>query len=172
MGNDRVNRPFFVGNYPLSIDAKNRLSIPHPIRSKMDASTHGRSFYVVPGRRPGILAVYPDLYFEQTRKEIPPEEQLSEDAHAWRQFELSQSALIDPDSQGRILLPERLLKKTGITKTVTLTGAQDHLEIWDRAEYEQFEAALWDKFPEARKGAMTEYRELGIHAESGPVAAE
>ena len=162
-----MRKPFFVGNYSLSIDAKHRLSIPHQVRSKMDASTHGRSFYVVPGRRPGILAVYPDLYFEWTRQEIPAEEQLSEDAHAWRQFELSQSALIDPDSQGRILIPDRLLKRAGINKEVTLAGVQDHLEVWDRAAYESFESSLWDKFPQVRKEAMAEFRELGERNTAG-----
>ena len=150
---------FFVGMYELTIDSKNRLSIPHVIRSKMNCDTDGRSFYVVPGHRRGTLAVYPERYFERLRAQVPPAEQLSEEGHEWRQFEYSQSALLDPDGQGRILIPERLLKRTGIGREVTLIGVQDRLEIWSRAEFGAFEDGKWPDYPQRRTKAMRELRE-------------
>jgi MraZ protein len=149
---------YFVGVYELTIDSKNRLSIPHPVRSKINADSDGRAFYVVPGRRRGILAVYPEHYYERLRRFVPPEEQLSESTQAWRQFELSQSVLLDPDNQGRILIPERLLKWGKIQKQVTLIGVQDHLEIWNREEYGRFEQEHWDDYSERRARAMKELR--------------
>jgi len=149
---------YFVGLYELTIDSKNRLSIPHAFRSKIDSSTDGRAFYVVPGRRRGILAVYPERYYERLRKQIPPEEQLSEETQAWRQFELSQSALLDPDNQGRILIPERLLRWARIDRRVTLIGVQDHLEIWNREDYDEFQRQHWEQYSERRARAMEELR--------------
>jgi MraZ protein len=151
---------FFVGMYELTIDAKNRLSIPHAIRSKMNCDTDGRSFYIVPGQRRGTLAIYAERYFERARADIPAPERLSENGYEWRQFEYSQSALLDPDSQGRILIPERLLKRAGIGREVTLIGVQDRLELWSRAAYDGFQDQKWPDYPEHRTAAMTELRAL------------
>lgn len=149
---------FFVGMHELTIDAKNRLSIPHAIRSKMNCDD-GRAFYVVPGQQQGTLAIYQDGYFEKTRKHVPPPEQISDEAYAWRQFEFSQSALVDPDNQGRILIPERLLKRAGIAREVTLIGVQDRLELWSREAYDAFQDQNWPQYPERRQRAMAELRE-------------
>ena len=151
---------FFVGMYELTIDSKNRLSIPHAIRSKMNCDTDGRSFYVVPGQRRGTLAIYPERYFEKTRAQIPAEEQLSKQGYEWRQFEYSQSALLDPDNQGRITVPERLLKRAGIDREVTLIGVQDRMELWSRTEYDAFQDSKWPEYPDHRVKAMQELREL------------
>jgi len=150
---------FFVGMYELTIDSKNRLSIPHAVRSKMNCDTDGRSYYIVPGQRPGTLAIYPERYFERIRAQIPPPEQLSEDGYEWRQFEYSQSALLDPDNQGRILVPERLLRRAGIGREVTLIGVQDRLELWSRAEFDAFQDGKWPEYPQHRVKAMRELRE-------------
>ena len=152
-------RMFLVGTYELTVDAKNRVSIPFPIRRKLDPARDGHSFYVLPGQRPGTLALYPESYFEQVRPALA-EESMSEETQRWRQFEYSQAALLDPDSQGRILIPERLLKRSGIEREVTLTGAQDHLVLWNRDDFAKFEDGQWQGFPENRAKAMQELRQL------------
>ncbi len=144
---------FLVGTYELVIDAKNRLSIPFNIRRKLDE----HAFYILPGEKPRTLALYPEAYFERLRP-VPPAEALSTEAHSWRQFEYSQCALLDPDSQGRVLIPERLLQKAGIGKEVTLIGVQDHLELWNRSDFEEFEQHGWGGLPENRKRAMQELK--------------
>ncbi|RMF73699.1 MAG: hypothetical protein D6744_15340 [Planctomycetota bacterium] len=151
---------FFVGTYELTIDSKNRLSIPHTIRSKINSDQDGRSFYVLPGRRRDVLAVYPERYFEHMRRTVIPEPSLSQHGNDWRQFEFAQCALIDPDSQGRILIPERLLTRSGIGSKVTLIGVQDHLEIWDREAFNKFQDACWADYETGRTAAMNELRQL------------
>ena len=144
------------GWFELTIDSKNRVSIPHPCRAKLNADTDGRSFYVLPGHRRGTLAIYPDRYFESLRHRPPPPSN-AEVVHEWRQFEFSQTFLIDPDSQGRILIPERLLKRAGIGKEVTLIGVEDHLELWPRETYDAFVAEKWPDYPKQRNDAEEEF---------------
>jgi MraZ protein len=158
---------FLVGTYELVIDAKNRLSIPFPIRRKLTE----HSFYVVPGYRPRTLALYPERYFEELRP-VPPVEALSDHALQWRQFEYSQCALLEPDGQGRILLPERLLRRAGIGRNVVLIGVQDHLELWNRDDFEQFEQSQWQSLAENRARAMQELKEFVKPAGSGVPAGE
>lgn len=148
-----------AGRFEQTIDAKNRLSIPFAIRRKLNPEQDGHSFYVLPGQRQGTVALYAEKYFEGMRP-LLPEETVSEETHEWRQFEYSQCVLLDPDSQGRILIPEHLLKRAGIGKEVMLTGAEDHLVLWDRKDFEEFENSQWERFSENRSKAMRELRSL------------
>lgn len=151
---------FFVGTFELTIDSKNRLSVPYAIRRKLNEDRDGHGFYVMPGSRRGTVAIYPEKYFEGMRP-VPPAERLSPTASEWRQFEYSQASLLDPDSQGRLTLPKRLLDRVGIDKEVALIGVQDHLELWDRQAFNAFEDSKWDVFEEQRAEAM---QELGAYA--------
>ncbi len=151
---------FLAGTYELTIDNKNRLSIPFAIRRKLSEETDGHAFYIVPGRRKGTLALYAEKYYERLRADQPPDDRLSDEAYAYRQFEYSQSALLDPDNQGRILIPERLLKRAGLDKDVVLIAVRDHLELWRRDAFESFEAGMWPSYPEQRSRAFGEMERI------------
>lgn len=151
---------FFVGTFELSIDTKNRLSIPYVIRSKLSPDQDGRSFYVLPGRREGTLDIYPDHAYERGKASAPSADALSDDTFEWRQFESSQTSLVDPDAQGRILIPERLLKWAKIEKEAVLIGVQDHMELWDRQKFEDFQAQKWPDYPRHRSEAARERSEF------------
>lgn len=157
---------FFVGAFECVVDGKNRLSIPFGIRTRLNPDTDGRSFYVLPGRRQGTLAIYPDKYYEQVRPTVSPQADLSESVHEWWQFECSQTVMLDSDAQGRILIPEKLLKRAGIEKEVTLIGVQDHMELWPREAYEQFVTRNWPEYPAHRAEAIKELSQAAKPAES------
>jgi len=148
---------FLVGMYDGTIDGKNRLSVPFAFRRKLEGADH--PFYVLPGPRRGTLALYPEVQFERSRP-AAPEARLSEETRAWRTFEHSQCALLNSDEQGRVLFPERLLKRVGLGKEVTLVGVQDHIELWNRADFQKFEDEQWARYDENRAKAMAELREF------------
>ncbi len=158
---------FFVGTYEQTIDSKNRLSIPHAIRQKINYETDGRGLYVAPGRTKGTLAIYPEKYFERLCDLGVSPDDLSEEAYKWWQFQFSQSVLLDPDSQGRILIPERLLKRAGIGREVALIGAKTHLELWDREQFERFQDEQWSTYTERQTEVKRELRQLKAAQTSG-----
>ena len=49
---------------------------------------------------------------------------------------LGLASKIEMDKQGRVLFPDKILKRSGIGKEVTLVGNRDHLELWDRSQWE------------------------------------
>ncbi len=150
----------FVGTHELTIDSKNRLSIPYAVRSKLNPEKHGRCFYVLPGRRLGTLDLYPDLVFERGRQDTPASDRLSDEALAWLQFESSQTWLLDPDDQGRVLIPARLLKRAGLERDVVLIGVRDHMELWSKAAFEKFELERWTEYPAQRARAAEEIAKM------------
>jgi len=149
-----------VGTHELSIDSKKRISVPFAIRRKLSDQTTGSGFYIAPGRRQGTLALYPDKQYEDMLGSMPGDEQLSDDAYAWRQFAFSQCALLQPDEQGRVLLPERLLRRAGIEKEAVLIAVGEHLELWSRDAYQSFEEQMWSSYPQQRARAIQEMRTL------------
>lgn len=147
---------FLVNAYDLTIDPKNRLSIPSAVRSKMNEDTEGRCFYILPGDRRSILNLFAERYFESMRRGIPSADRLSKEARDYRRFEASMTALVEPDTQGRVVIPERLLTFSGMSREVVLVGAIDHLEMWSAAEYRAFHDQIGSSFESIRERAIME----------------
>ena len=124
-----------IGEYDLGIDDKNRLSLPADIRKLINSDRDGDSFILILGRN-GKPWLYPEKYYEQMvfqeEPEITPEEEQLDFDHM--NFALADK--ITWDSQGRMLIPEKTMKRTALGKEITLIGARDHLELWDRAEWQ------------------------------------
>lgn len=141
-----------IGEHELTIDEKNRLLIPSEIRKSMNSERDGDAFFLVLGlnRKPWL---YPERYYEQlvfqAQPDITPGEEQLDFAHA--NFALA--SRLEWDSQGRLLIPEKTLRRTELTREVTLIGAGDHLEIWNRSD--------WDS---RREQILARHAEIAIRA--------
>ncbi|MDO8515153.1 MAG: division/cell wall cluster transcriptional repressor MraZ [bacterium] len=62
---------------------------------------------------------------------------LSEDGRRMRREIFSKADEVDLDKQRRFVIPEYLLKHAGINEEMTVIGAGDHFEIWDKDEYDR-----------------------------------
>jgi len=124
------------GNYELTIDGKNRLLVPSEIRKALDADADGKAFFMVTGIN-GKLWLYPEKYYEmlasQIRSDITPEEGLLD----FDQANISMATRLEWDGQGRILITDKILRKAGLGKAVTLLGVREHAEIWNRTDWEK-----------------------------------
>ena len=123
------------GNYELTVDDKNRILVPSEVRKKLDPERDGEAFFLVTGRD-GRLWLYPERHYEQLVSRDPSELTPSEDTLAFDRLMLGLASRVEWDKQGRVLLPDKALKRAGIGKEVTLVGARDHLELWNRADWE------------------------------------
>lgn len=149
------------GTYELTIDGKNRLSIPASVRAALDSETQGTTFYIVPGTPITTLHLYPDRYFqsysEQRHASLTP----SAEQTQFEQVYYSMVTLLEPDNQGRVVLPKWLLDNVGIGKQVTVTGARDHLVIWNRAEHAIFMRQNGPRHPDLYQFAVDKTIEAG-----------
>lgn len=127
-------KPLF-GNSDVIIDDKNRLQIPADIRRAMEPEADGNAFYVVPGinEKPWL---WPEKLYEKMaasgfRSEFSPED----DEQAFIEMNCGMAFRVELDKQGRILLPDKWLKKQDLGREVTIVGKFDHAEIWPRAHW-------------------------------------
>ena len=110
-----------TGTYEHSIDAKGRLFIPAKLREEL-----GVTFYLAMGVDE-CLAIY-------------PQETWNRFTDKFASLPMSQSAAMRPlyanaskcelDSQGRIVIPQKLRKYAGLEKDAVIIGVNDRAEIW------------------------------------------
>src|SRR5215204_5475128 len=119
-----MRHPVLTGEFELNIDEKNRLLIPSEIRKSINPVEHGEGFYLVVGinRSPWL---YTDRFYAEMVTAGPADITPEQDLLAFDQLHFALASRVEPDGQGRLLLPQKILKRAGIQKEVTLIGVRD-----------------------------------------------
>ncbi len=120
----------FHGEYVHTIDDKNRLTLPARFRAALAAGV------VLARGLEKNVDVYPRESWDANMARIAELDSLTREARAMKRYVFAGAAVIEPDRQGRVLIPAHLATHAGLDKEVVLAGVSDHLEIWDRAEWE------------------------------------
>lgn len=121
---------YLTGSYQHNIDSKGRLTVPVKLREHL-----GDRFYVTKGLD-GCLFVYPEKEWEAFLDEICSRP-ISQSAGIQRYF-VANSAVVEPDSMGRILIPKNLREFAGLEKDTMFLGVGKRAEIWAAERLEQF----------------------------------
>lgn len=144
----------FTGTYEHAIDAKNRLAVPAEIRSLLagepaaDGVVH---LFVTLGEKVGddqALCLYTEEGFARRADELDRSELEAEELLAYERLMFSLARRVEMDKQGRVRLPDNLLKMTGLGGDVVLIGVKDHLEIRDRDKWQRHVAAMLAQKPD------------------------
>ena len=123
-----VGRATFFGSYSHSVDAKGRIIIPNAYRA-----TLGDAFTVGPARDFKGVALYPDAVFEEILAELSGMNQRKPFVQKYTtQFYKLSYRDMQPDGQGRLLLPPKLRQRMlGDAKDLEFSGAFNHVRIVD-----------------------------------------
>jgi MraZ protein len=136
-----VRHGILCGEYELTIDDKNRLLIPSDVRKAVDQKHDGNGFFIIIGDN-GKPWLYPDKFYEAIVNQAPSEMLSPEVLRDYDLVNFANANRVSVDKQGRILLPERVLRRTNTERSITLLGARNHLQIWNRTDWEKhFEIA-------------------------------
>jgi len=129
-----VRHPVLYGEYELTIDEKSRLLVPADVRRSIPPE-FGESFFLVMGKN-GVPWLYAERHYEELSMQGPADVTPDDDVLDFDQLHFAMASKISPDKQGRVLIPDKTLKRAGVGREVTLIGARDHLELWNRADWE------------------------------------
>jgi len=145
--NKQVLSIVFQGASSLSLDAKGRLSVPTRHRDALGGADGGQLTIT---RHPhGCLMVFPRSEWEQFRARVA---QLPMSAQWWKRIFLGNAMDVEMDATGRVLVSPELRQAAGITRDAMLLGMGTHLELWDKASYEEQEAkAMQGQMPDVFK---------------------
>lgn len=151
-------RPLF-GNYELTLDEKNRLLVPSDIRKAWNPED-AESLVIVPGVN-RKLWLYTEKFYEQMAGRMesqlaPEEEKVLNDL-----LNFGTAQRLEMDKAGRVLIPEKLVKKGQLGREVTVVGMRDHVEIWNRSEWSAFEDDLENRRAEIAARVKRTSRQSG-----------
>ena len=115
------------GEYKHTLDSKNRLFIPAKHREVLGPT------FVITRNVDKCLSVY--SMEEWTR--------LSEKLHALPEMQArdvvrfihAKAADVQPDAQGRVIIPSELVAFAGLDKTTYIIGCDNHAEIWSEERW-------------------------------------
>lgn len=120
----------FMGEYNHSIDAKGRLIIPSKFRDML-----GDEFVVTKGLE-GCLFVFEKYEFESFMDKLNEKSDLEAKVRKIKRFFISGAQEMEPDKQGRMLVPPTLREYAGLEKEVVFAGVGGHIEIWDKSKWD------------------------------------
>jgi MraZ protein len=121
-----------LGAHEHTLDDKNRLTLPARFRAAFAGGV------VVTRGMDGCLYAYRredwDSLVENRLATLDP---LSKEGRRMQRFFFSGASEVEPDRQGRVMIPAALIEHAGLGREVVVAGVRDHLEIWDRAKWRQ-----------------------------------
>ena len=138
----------FMGEYHHTIDEKNRLTIPSPFRQQLN---QGKNELIITRGLDKSLFLYPFSEWKNLEQRLKSLSTTQSNTRAFLRLFSSGAHLIQPDNQGRIVLPQSLKDFAGIKEKVTIIGAFNKIEIWDEKE--------WDKYYQSKQAIFEELSE-------------
>lgn len=117
-----------TGTYEHNMDAKGRLFIPAKLREDL-----GGICYLTMGID-NCLAIYPLESWE-----VFTEKFASLPMSKSRQMRplFANAVKCEPDSQGRVVIPQVLRQYAGLTKEIVIIGVHNRAEIWDAEAWKE-----------------------------------
>ena len=118
------------GEFKSTLDAKGRMNFPIKLREEF-----GTSFIISKTIGAECIKVYSNEDWGnlvQKIKEMPQTK-----TAAIQRFLFGSAFEIEPDKQGRVLIPAPLREYAGLTGDVVIVGLEGRAEIWDKAKWDK-----------------------------------
>ena len=130
-----------TGEYFHNIDAKGRMIFPSKLREEL-----GSRFYVTRWLD-DCLVVFSEEEWQNVCDKIKT--QSFAKSRDIQRFLFANACTVEPDKQGRILIPQNLRERAGLDKDVAVIGVLNRAEIWDKdrwiAKSNEIDAETFDE---------------------------
>jgi MraZ protein len=133
----------FRGTFDYSLDAKNRLTVPAKFRAAL-----ADGLVVAKGLERCVMIWRPSDYDGFTDQAVQGFHRVSPQGRKLRAFFSANSLDAELDAAGRVGIPPFLMEHAGLGKEVVVVGAEDNLQVWDRARWAEYNSALTDEIAE------------------------
>lgn len=139
----------FRGISAISLDIKGRIAIPTRYRNELQDSCDCQMVVTIAVNsqcvgESGCLWLYPLPEWELLEQKIIKLPTLNKTAEKLKRFLIGNASECELDSQGRLLLPEKLRKFAHLEKQVVLVGQLNKFELWNEAAWETKEQEWLD----------------------------
>lgn len=118
------------GEFQHNMDVKGRVTVPSKFRDDL-----GDKFYVCKGLDGCLFALSQDKWdkFVENLASMPTAQ-----AKNVQRYFFAGATEVEPDKQGRILIPQKLREHAGLEKDVTMIGTGSRAEIWSTEHWNNY----------------------------------
>jgi len=132
-----------LGQYKTSITNGRRIAIPKAFRTSLGNNLIVARWYE------GCLVLVSRESWEALLQKITSSNKIATlSVRDTDRFILASAFEINPDSQGRVVVPDKLSNYANLNSEVVFIGLLDRVEIWDSKLWEQKEKEVSDKAAE------------------------
>jgi transcriptional regulator MraZ len=119
-----------LGEYEHTLDEKNRLTLPARFRTAMEGGL------VLTRGLDSCVEVYPAAdWTALVESRLAGLNPLSHETRVLERFYYTGAVEVQPDKQGRVMVPSALLEHAKLGREVVVVGMRGRIEIWDRAAW-------------------------------------
>lgn len=121
-----------MGEYHNNLDLKNRLVIPNKFREEIK-----HELILTRGLDGSLFGFSKETFYELTNK-LNNLSLTDKTSRNFMRFFLSSAVTLEYDKQGRITIPNYLLKHALLEKEVIVIGVSNRIEIWSLEKWNSF----------------------------------
>lgn len=125
-----------IGNFDVSLDAKGRITFPAGLKKQLPEGEL-LSFVAYKGFE-NCIQLYTENEWEKIQAKLVKLSVLNPKLEKFKRLMLATSARLELDSAGRLLLPKHMITAVDLKKDVIILGQIDKMEIWDKANYDNY----------------------------------
>jgi len=123
----------FMGTLTSRLDAKGRVSIPAQFRAGLREAGDTVDLVLRPSHKHPSIEAWPKAAFDALAKPMSLLDVFSDEEDDLAFMIYAGSIPMKPDGEGRLVLPEALVRHAGITDQVAFVGLGKKFEIWEPA---------------------------------------
>ena len=132
----------FRGNHPTRVDEKGRLKLPADFRSLLEGDAEAKQVFYITSKDGERAELWPIKAWEEIEASLAKIPSTNPAKRKFLDVTNYYGQMAEMDSQGRLLLPQILRDKAGLTADVVVFGAQKYLEVLNRPTIEAKEQKL------------------------------
>jgi len=125
-----------IGTYECKSDAKGRLMLPSALKKQL-AAVMQDGFVIKRSVFNNCLEMYPMKEWDAMASQVNGLNRFVKKNVDFIRTYMSGLKIVEPDGNGRVLIPKNLIVFAGIDKEIVLTASVNVIEIWDKEKYEQ-----------------------------------
>ena len=121
----------FFGETAINLDAKGRLAIPIRYRETLAGQCGNRMVLTYSAFESGSLWLQSEQAWERIRDDVMALPNFNARHRSLQRRLVGSATAVEPDGNGRILIPPSLRQVAGLEKRVVMLGMGNRFEIWD-----------------------------------------
>lgn len=121
----------FFGETAINLDAKGRMAVPTRYREALEESCGNALVLTYSAFDSGCLWLYPEPEWERVREQVMGLSTFNPSHRSLQRRLVGSATALEPDSNGRLLLPLTLRQVAGLEKRVVMMGMGARFEVWN-----------------------------------------